>query len=137
MQPMKSNSAPFAEFAMRIISVGSLFPAQGLSASVLLAALALGGCYQAAGPSAPVATAPQTPAPPNWPKLPDGAGCTKELTHYQTVLDADVGTGNVNRSVYDAIETELVPAANACAAGKDGEALAMIRSAKLKHGYRA
>ena len=50
----------------------------------------------------------QGPAPPNWPKLPDGAACTNELTHYQTVLDADVGTGNVNRSVYDEIETELV-----------------------------
>ena len=45
---------------------------------------------------------PQAPARPNWPKLPDDAACTKELTHYQTVLDADVGTGNVNRSVYDA-----------------------------------
>ena len=118
---------------MRIISIGSMF-----SASVLLAALALGGCNQTAGSSAPVATAaPQAPAPPNWPKLPDGAACTNELTHYQTVLDADVGTGNVNRSVYDEIETELVPAADACAAGKDSEARAMIRSAKLKHGYHA
>lgn len=123
---------------MRIISVGSMFSAPCLSASVLLAALALGGCNQTAGSSAPVATAaPQAPAPPNWPKLPDGAACTNELTHYQTVLDADVGTGNVNRSVYDEIETELVPAADACAAGKDTEARAMIRSAKLKHGYHA
>lgn len=123
---------------MRIISVGSMFSAPCLSVSVLLAALALGGCNQTAGSSAPVATAaPQAPAPPNWPKLPDGAACTNELTHYQTVLDADVGTGNVNRSIYDEIETELVPAADACAAGKDSEARAMIRSAKLKHGYHA
>jgi len=123
---------------MRIISVGSMFSAPCLSASVLLAVLALGGCSQTAGSSAPVATAaPQAPAPPNWPKLPDGAACTNELTHYQTVLDADVGTGNVKRSVYDEIETELVPAADACAAGKDSEARAMIRSAKLKHGYHA
>jgi|ERR1019366_5781017 hypothetical protein len=123
---------------MRTISIRSMFSASCLPASVLLAALALGGCNQTSGSSAPVATAaPQAPAPPNWPKLPDGAACTNELTHYQTVLDADVGTGNVNRSVYDEIETELVPAANACAAGKDGEARSMIRSAKLKHGYRA
>ena len=118
-------------------TLGSLFRTACLSAPVLFAAVALGGCNQTSGSTAPVAAAsPQAPARPNWPALPDAAACTKELTHYQTVLDADVGTGNVNRSVYDAIETELVPAANACAAGKDGEALAMIRSAKVKHGYR-
>jgi hypothetical protein len=124
---------------MRKMSLfGTMFGAACLSMTVLLAALALGGCNQTSGSTAPVATAsPGAPAPPNWPKLPDGAACTKDLTHYQTVLDADVGTGNVNRSVYDEIETELVPAANACAAGKDSEALAMIRSAKVKHGYRA
>ena len=116
----------------------SLFSTACLPASVLLAALALGGCNQTSGSTAPVATAaPQAPAPPNWPKLPEGAACTNDLTHYQTVLDADVGTGNVNRSVYDQIETELVAAANACAAGHDSEARAIIRTAKLKHGYRA
>ena len=116
---------------------GSIFGAVYVSASVFLA-LGLGGCNQTSGSSAPVATAtPRAPAPPNWPKLPDGAACTKDLTHYQTVLDADVSTGNVNRSVYDQIEAELGPAANACAEGRDSEALAMIRSTKLKHGYRA
>jgi hypothetical protein len=106
--------------------------------AILAAALGLAACNQTASSPEPVAmTGPRAPAPPVWPKLPDGAACTGELTHYQTVLDADVGTGNVNRSVYDEIETELVPAANACAAGKDSEARAMIRAAKLKHGYRA
>jgi hypothetical protein len=80
---------------------------------------------------------PRTPAPPDWPKLPEGAACTKDLNHYQTVLDADVGTGNVNRSVYDQIETDLGRAANECAAGHDGEARAIIRSTKVQHGYRA
>jgi hypothetical protein len=79
----------------------------------------------------------QAPAPPNWPKLPEGAACTNDLNHYQTVLDADVGTGNVNRSVYDQIETDLGRAANACATGHDGEARAIVRSTKLQHGYRA
>src|ERR1700730_14802819 len=128
---------------MRKMSIGrSLFRTAGfqsvLPASGLLAALTLGGCNQTPGPTAPVATAsPQAPVAPNWPKLPEGAACTNDLTHYQTVLDADVGTGNVNRSVYDQIETELIPAANACAAGHDGEARAIIRSTKLQHGYRA
>ncbi|MGH6796482.1 MAG: hypothetical protein ACREDH_15095 [Methylocella sp.] len=69
--------------------------------------------------------------------MPEGAACTHDLTHYQTVLDADVHTGNVNRAVYDQIETDLSRAANACAAGHDGEARAIIRSTKLRHGYHA
>jgi hypothetical protein len=53
------------------------------------------------------------------------------------VLDADVGTGNLARSVYEKIGADMSRAAEACAAGKDSEARAIIRSTKLKHGYRA
>jgi hypothetical protein len=118
--------------------LGSIASTASISAGVFLAAIALGGCNQTSGSSAPVAAvAPHAPAPPNWPKLPESAACTNELNHYQTVLDADVGTGNVNRSVYDQIETDLGRAANECAAGHDGDARAIIRSTKLQHGYRA
>jgi hypothetical protein len=117
---------------------GSISSTASISTGVFLAAMALGGCNQTSGSSGPVAAVvPQPPAPPNWPKLPEGAACTKDLSHYQTVLDADVGTGNVNRSVYDQIEIDLGRAANECAAGHDGEARAIIRSTKLQHGYRA
>ncbi len=117
---------------------GSISTTPSLATGVFLAAIALGGCTQTAGSSPPVAAvAPQRPAPPDWPNLPEGAACTKDLNHYQTVLDADVGTGNVNRSVYDQIEIDLGRAANACAAGHDGEARAIIRATKLQHGYRA
>jgi hypothetical protein len=117
---------------------GSTSSTTSISMGVFLAAIALGGCNQTSGSSAPVAAvAPQAPARPNWPILPEGAACTNDLNHYQTVLDADVGTGNVNRSVYDQIETDLGRAANACAAGHDGEARAIVRSTKLQHGYRA
>jgi hypothetical protein len=117
---------------------GSIFSTASISTGVFLAALALGGCNQTSGSSAPVAAvAPRTPAPPDWPKLPEGAACTNDLNHYQTLLDADVRTGNVNRSVYDQIEADLGRAANACAAGDDGKARAIIRSTKLQHGYRA
>jgi hypothetical protein len=117
---------------------GSIFSTASLSTGVILAAIAISGCNQTSGSSAPVAAlGSRTPAPPDWPKLPEGAACTKDLNHYQTVLDADVGTGNVNRSVYDQIETDLSRAANECAAGHDGEARAIIRSTKLQHGYRA
>ncbi|PNE11202.1 MAG: hypothetical protein CR217_10110 [Beijerinckiaceae bacterium] len=122
----------------RTSRIGSISGTAFLSAAVFLAAIALGGCNQTSGSSAPVAAvAPQPPVPPNWPNLPEGAACTKDLNHYQTVLDADVHTGNVNRSVYDQIETDLGRAADACAAGHDGEARAIIRSTKIQHGYRA
>lgn len=117
---------------------GSIFSTASLSTGVFLAAIALSGCTQTPRSSGPVAAvAPQALAHPDWPKFPEGAACAKDLNHYQTVLEADVGTGNVNRSVYDQIETDLSRAANACAAGHDGEARAIIRSTKLRHGYRA
>jgi hypothetical protein len=118
--------------------LGSKSSTASLATGVFLAAIAIGGCNQTSGSSAPVAAvAPQASAPPNWPKLPEGATCTNDLNHYQSVLDTDVGTGNVNRSGYDQIETDLRRAASACAAGHDGEARAIIRSTKLQHGYRA
>lgn len=117
-----------------------------ISAAVLIAAIALAGCNssgsQTSGPSpAAVAAAPgagaQGAAQPNWPPLPEGAACTGELNRYQAVLKADVGTGNVNKSVYDKIQTELAHAADACAAGRDAEAQSLIRASKERHGYRA
>lgn len=115
-----------------------------MSAVVLVAAIALGGCNlggsQATAPPAaapgPVATAPGG-GQPNWPPLPQGAACTDELNRYQSVLKADVGTGNVNQSVYDKIQTELARAADACAAGRDADARNLIRASKERHGYRA
>src|SRR3984893_8899491 len=117
--------------------LGSIASTVSILAGIFLAAVAIGGCNQTSGSSAPVAAvAPRAAAAPNWPKLPEGAACTNDLNHYQTVLDADVGTGNVNRSVYDQIEIDLGRAADACAAGHDGEARAIVRSTKLQHGYR-
>ena len=100
------------------------------------AAFTVASCNQTAGPPAPTALAnSRVPAPAHWPPLPEDAPCAKELRHFQAVLDGDVSTGNVNRSVYDQIGVELVPAADACAAGKGGESLSMIHTAKVKHGY--
>lgn len=104
---------------------------------LFLAALALGGCSQSYRPAPQAAAVPGAPAAPAWPVLPEGAACTAELNRYQAVLDADVGTGNLARSVYEKIGADMSRAAEACAAGKDSEARAIIRSTKLKHGYRA
>jgi len=112
--------------------LSGICPLSGIG-SILLAAIALGGCARS-GPTPAAVAIPQAPA---WPRLPENAACTNELTHYQTVLDADVSTGNLNRSVYNEIEIDLARAADACANGKDGEAHAIIHATKIKHGYRA
>jgi hypothetical protein len=111
----------------------------GIAASaswILGAAVALGGCTQTPGTGQVAAAVPQAPARPAWPSLPENAACTKELNHYQALLDTDVGTGNLNRSVYNEIEIDMSRAANACAAGKDAEARAIMHATKIKHGYR-
>lgn len=113
-----------------------------LSIGGVVVAIALAGCNQttssqtaAPNPAMPVAAA--GPAEPTWPPLPEGAACTNELTRFQTILKADAGTGNLNRSVYDKIQTELQPAADACAAGRDVEARKLVQASKERHGYRA
>jgi hypothetical protein len=108
-----------------------------LTAAVIGLTAALCGC-NASSDSPPVATAPSSAgSTPAWPPLPAAAACSESLNGYQTVLTADVKSGNLNKSVYDQIEADLLRAATACAAGKDGEAAGIIRSTKEKHGYHA
>ncbi len=95
--------------------------------------LALCGCNQ----DAPVASAPLPPpqAAADFSNLPPGAACTNKINRYQFVLSADHQTGNVNDSVFVAIEQELTEAAAACAAGHDKEALNLVRASEARHGY--
>jgi hypothetical protein len=120
----------------RVCGFGSLFGTALAVGGILFTAFGLGGCNQTTGMVPVAAAVPQAPARPDWPSLPENAACTKELNHYQTLLDADVSTGNLNRSVYNEIEIDMSRAANACANGKDGEARAIMHSTKIKHGYR-
>lgn len=105
-------------------------------AAFLLAGL-VSGCDQTAGSSnVPVAAVPaQSPRAPINPGLPEGAPCTAAYTRYQTVLKADVDTGNVEQPVYDQIQKELARAASACLEGRDSEALSVIKASEVKHGY--
>lgn len=106
-----------------------------LSIAIIAAAAALGGCYQ--GQPYAATPGPSGIAEPTWPALPQTAACTDKLNTYQKVLTGDVTSGNLNKSVYDLIEADLLRAANACAAGKDSDALSIIHATKEKHGYRA
>ena len=111
------------------------------SIAAVAAAAALCGCNMSAAPSnaspEPAAPSSSAAAAPAWPELPAAAACTGKLNDYQKVLTADVASGNLNKSVYDKIEEDLTRAAGACAAGKDADALGIIRATKEKHGYRA
>jgi hypothetical protein len=90
---------------------------------------------QPMGPPPPPQAAQPAPAPAAFANLPPGAACTDKIHRYQTVLDADRATGNVEPPVYEAIEGEISHAADACAAGHDREALKLLRASAEKHGY--
>jgi len=119
----------------KIFGFGSLSGIAPPLASLLFAGLALSGCARPIAPA--VAALPPAPARPAWPALPENAACTKDLNHYQALIDTDVSAGMLNRSVYNAIEMDMSRAAAACAEGKDSEALAILRTTKVKHGYKA
>jgi hypothetical protein len=113
----------------RSISMKSTFAAA-------LAALTLAGC-NASGPP-PSAAAP-TPgslvvAPSDF-KMPEGSGCAGEIARYRAVQDDDLAMGQIAQSVYDQIHGEIAAAAQACSAGRDGEARAMIMASRKRHGY--
>lgn len=99
------------------------------------ASLALAGCNETVAANGPAlqATAPVKVADA---RLPAGAACTREINHFQTILSADLATGNVEQGVYDKIEADLDRAAQACAAGRGGEAHAIVAGTKNAHGYR-
>ena len=100
----------------------------------LLIALTLAGCNA----SAPVAVAPQTASasftPPDF-KLPEGRGCSGDVARWRAIQQNDLNTGHVNQTVYDEIQREIAAAANACKAGRDAEASAMVTASKRRHGY--
>ncbi len=97
------------------------------------AALLLSGCNESAQPVA--AAPPPAAAGPALAGLPPGAPCSGAIGAYQTVVQHDADTGNVNQSVYHQIEDEISRAAGACAAGRGGEAISLIQSSKSRHGY--
>ena len=57
------------------------------------------------------------------------------IGRYDAVLKADWESGNVAERVYTQIQKELEPVRSACAAGRDGEARAMVAANKSRHGY--
>ncbi|WP_293867313.1 hypothetical protein [uncultured Alsobacter sp.] len=111
---------------------------------LVLAAVALGlaACNTAgtapqassAPPSSAYANLPAGVSPPGF-KLPDGAGCSGAVARWKALQDNDLASGHVGQKVYDTIQGEIAQAAAACQAGRDGEATAMVRASRARHGY--
>jgi hypothetical protein len=107
-------------------------------AATAFAALLLAGCNSAGPP--PVASAPP-PAPasidvtPSNFVMPAGSGCAGDIARYRAIQDNDLAMGHVAKSVYNQIKGEIGQAEQACAAGRDGEARAMIMASRKRHGY--
>ena len=100
----------------------------------LLLSVALAGCNA----SAPVASAVQPASTSFTPadfRMPEGRGCSGDVARWQAIQQNDLNMGHVNQKVYDEISREIAAAANACQAGRDGEASAMITASKRRHGY--
>ncbi len=101
--------------------------------ALIVTALVLSGCNETARP---IAAAPPPQAPgASLAGLPPGAPCSQAISAYQTVIQHDNDTGNVNQSVYHQIEDEISRAAAACSSGRDGEARSLLAASKDRHGY--
>jgi hypothetical protein len=101
------------------------------------AALTLAACNASNPPPAtPAAPAPGSllVAPSDF-KMPRGGGCAGEIARYEAVQNDDLAMGQIAQSVYDQIHGEIQTAAQACSAGRDGEARAMIMASRKRHGY--
>jgi hypothetical protein len=99
-----------------------------------IVALCVGGC-NSAGP-APAAAPPGSlaVAPSNF-QMPQGGGCPGDIARYRAVQDDDLAMGQIAQSVYDQVHREIAEAAQACSAGRDAEARAMILASRKRHGY--
>ena len=104
-------------------------------AALPLAALPLAGCNTTSAPP-PAAIVYGNPAitPPGF-KLPEGTGCTGDVVRYRAVMANDKRGGQVNDAVFATISAEINSAASACAAGREAEALSLVRASKARHGY--
>lgn len=107
---------------------------------LLSLSVALGACTQTA--SAPAPAAPAAPGsaslvtPSNF-RLPEGQGCSGDISRFRAVQENDLQTGHVNRQVYDRIRGEIDQAASLCSSGNDAGARAALSATKRRYGYPA
>lgn len=61
--------------------------------------------------------------------------CTGRLEVFTKLIDHDLKTGFVGKSVHTKMTAELTAASAACNAGDDGKAQALISATQSRHGY--
>ena len=64
------------------------------------------------------------------------AACGGAISEFETIINSDAETGNLNKGVYRKIVAELGPVKANCAAGRDAEASRALSAIKSRHGYR-
>jgi hypothetical protein len=101
-------------------------------APILLAAFGLAACTQTGAPE-PASVAPGVT--PSGFALPAGSGCAGDVARYEAIVENDLSTGHVARSVHDRIAGEIDRAKAACNAGRDAEASGLVAASRSRHGY--
>lgn len=101
----------------------------------ILAGLIVGACTQSGGPPPAPATSVAGVTPSSF-QLPAGSGCSGEIARFRAVMDNDLATGHVSKSVHARVATEIEQASAACAGGRDAEAVRLVEATKARYGYR-
>ena len=70
------------------------------------------------------------------PALTGPVACTKPIADYERVIDDDVTSGHLSKSVYDRIVNDLTGVRASCAGGRTAAALADLAAVKTRYGYR-
>ena len=116
-----------------MIEVRKAAPLSAVFVAIAVWSLALAGCKSAS----PIASNGPEPGAAQFASHGGGGGCSGEIDRYKTVMKNDFDTGNVNKSVYAQFQSEIARADAACSAGRDSEAIGLVRSSKARHGYPA
>lgn len=64
------------------------------------------------------------------------AACSGAIGEFETIINSDADTGNLNKGVHRKIVAALGPVKANCAAGRDAEATRALATIKSRHGYR-
>lgn len=63
------------------------------------------------------------------------AACKEDIAKFQKLIDGDLKTGFIAKSVYDKANGDLQAAGKLCKEGQDGAASATVSSSRARHGY--
>ena len=64
------------------------------------------------------------------------AACSGAIGEFETIINSDAETGNLNKGVYRKIVSELGSVKAHCSAGRDAEASRALAAIRWRHGYR-